>query len=423
MKKVKTYHLILFIVITACLELEENSAPKVTTHEIINITDSTAECGGSISSDGGSDIKAKGVCWDTISNPTLENTFTNEGEGKNPFASYLKNLKPKTTYYVRAYATNTLETGYGDVVHFTTLGSKPKITISSTIDFSYYFAKCKSTLLSDGGFPIKQMGICWNTKGEPTLADSVILTSLSDNNFESEIVNLESNTTYYIRSFATNDLGTSYSSTISFTTKSPGVLVDIDGNTYRTIEVNGQTWTMDNLRVKHYVNGDSIPLVEDDSDWKKVKSGAICYYNNAISYVDSYGILYNFYSIEDTRGLCPAGWHVPIDSEWNNLIDFLGGENLAGGKMKCTKTEPQTEPKWNLPNTDATNESGFSGLPGGYRDYVGNFQYINQWGFWWYGNEKNPAQGTYQILRYDIGTSYNASTLKSYGMSVRCVKD
>jgi uncharacterized protein (TIGR02145 family) len=131
-----------------------------------------------------------------------------------------------------------------------------------------------------------------------------------------------------------------------------------------------------NLEVTNYRNGDIIPYVSDPTAWAGLTTGAWCYYKNDLK--SGYGKLYNWYAVNDIRGLAPAGWHVPTDAEWTTLTTFLGGVSVAGGKMKTTGTK-----SWKTPNTAATNSSGFSGLPGGYCSNAGTFFNVDYFGYWW----------------------------------------
>jgi len=147
-----------------------------------------------------------------------------------------------------------------------------------------------------------------------------------------------------------------------------GAVTDIEGNVYLTIKIGDQLWMAENLKVSRYRNGDNIPNVPDTSEWVNLTTGAWVYYNNDSSNDETYGKLYNWYAVDDNRGLCPTGWHVPSEEEWTTLTIFLIGRNV-GGTMKSTTG-------WNSPNTGATNESGFSGLPGGNRNSDGDFNNI-----------------------------------------------
>ncbi|MCX6303889.1 MAG: fibrobacter succinogenes major paralogous domain-containing protein [Bacteroidetes bacterium] len=139
-------------------------------------------------------------------------------------------------------------------------------------------------------------------------------------------------------------------------------VTDVDGNVYHTVKIGTQTWMLENLKTTKYRNGNPIPNVTDPAGWYNLTTGAYCNYNNDQSNATTYGRLYNWYAATDTRNICPTGWHIPTDAEWTILTDFLGGESVAGGKMKESGTA-----HWISPNTGATNSSGFTALPGGFR--------------------------------------------------------
>ena len=397
--------------------------PAITTVEIINISFYYADCKCNLTANGGFPILNKGICWSTNQNPTINDSITTSSSSASVFTSRLSNLSTGKTYYVRAFATNEIGTGYGNEIQFTTLGSLPTILTLETSDISYFFAKCKSNLVSNGGLTILSKGVCWSKNQNPTIDDFKTVESSNLGVFTSNLNGLEANTTYYVRAYASNEIGTNYGSTISFTTKSPETIQDFDGNVYNAIQIGAQIWTTENLRTTHYSNGDEIPLITDNTEWKNLNTGALSYYDNSNLNAPLYGALYNWFAVEDSRNLCPTGWHVPTDVEWDALYNAYGGLQLIGGKMKSTITEPNPEPSWSVPNNTATNEIGFSGFPGGYRDHLGKYDGKRLIGFWWYGNSYNPDQSSYLLLRNNSGVAETAHLKKTYGLSVRCVKD
>lgn len=203
----------------------------------------------------------------------------------------------------------------------------------------------------------------------------------------------------------------------------PETVSDVDGNIYQIREIGQQSWLTDNLKVTHYRNGDEIPNITGDTPWSGLSTGAYCWYSNDISWKDSYGALYNWFAVVDSRELCPAGWHIPSNSEWITLTNHLLGTNVAGGKMKMTRTEPNAHPRWDSPNTGATNESGFSGLPGGHRDSYGTSSQIGRYGDFWSSTTESPANAYVRTLSYSTGGVGEGSYDKNDGYSVRCVKD
>ncbi len=200
-------------------------------------------------------------------------------------------------------------------------------------------------------------------------------------------------------------------------------LWDIDSITFvrrncQEIQIGSQLWTCKNLNVHHYRNDDIIPEVRDSAEWANLTTGAWCYYNNDSALGAIYGKLYNWYAVNDPRGLAPEGWHVPTDAEWTTLTTYLGGDSISGGKMKETGTS-----HWQSPNAGATNESGFTALPGGALNYDGVFDLIDGYGFWWSSTETRATNAWSRALSYgstDIGRGDNH---KGCGFSVRCIKD
>lgn len=180
-----------------------------------------------------------------------------------------------------------------------------------------------------------------------------------------------------------------------------------------------QSWMTKNLDVVTYRNGDSIPLVTNNTAWAALTTGAWCYYNNdSATYAAIYGKLYNWYAVNDPRGLAPEGWHVPTDFEWTTLENCLGGSSVAGGAMKEIGTT-----HWTTPNTEATNISGFTGLPGSYRSNNGTFGAIGITGIWWSSTEFITAFAWDRILGYNNGLILRSNDNKRYGFSVRCIRD
>jgi len=198
-----------------------------------------------------------------------------------------------------------------------------------------------------------------------------------------------------------------------------GIIIDIDGNVYSTVSIGTQTWMKENLKVTHYADRTAIPLVTDDAKWADLTTGAYSWYNNnETTYKATYGALYNYYSVSTGR-LCPTGWHVPSDEEWTTLIDYLGGFTVVGGKLKETDTI-----HWQSPNTGATNETGFTALPGGYRGWLdGSFGDIGNYGFWWSSTEYYTNSAWNRHMYYNdsiVSRYYNNNKI---GFSVRCLRD
>jgi uncharacterized protein (TIGR02145 family) len=203
-----------------------------------------------------------------------------------------------------------------------------------------------------------------------------------------------------------------------------GSMTDQEGNIYKTIVIGTQEWMAENLNTSIYRNGDAIPTNLENTTWQDATDGALAYTSNDEGYACPYGKLYNWYSCVDARQLCPMGWHVPTDAEWSVLTTYLGGEGVAGGKMKTTGTIQAATGLFNSPNTGATNSSGFSGAPGGYRDNNGEYSNIGSTGFWWSSSEDYTDVAWSRLLDYTDGVDANRySYFKQFGFSVRCLRD
>jgi uncharacterized protein (TIGR02145 family) len=193
---------------------------------------------------------------------------------------------------------------------------------------------------------------------------------------------------------------------------------DIDGNVYHTVTIGTQVWMVENLKVTKYRNGKPIPNVTDMSVWMNLKTGAYCDYKNAATNSPTYGRLYNWYAITDSSNIAPTGWHVPTDAEWTKLVKFLGGDNVAGGKLKAIGLT-----QWSDPNTGASNIKGFTALPGGYRSPEGVFNFLHYYSFWWSSTEASPIKACFRSLDYSNANVVSTIDDKLYGLSVRCIKD
>ena len=204
---------------------------------------------------------------------------------------------------------------------------------------------------------------------------------------------------------------------------------DVDGNVYKTVTIGTQVWMVENLKVTKYNDGTAIPNVTDGLAWRNLSSGAYCNYDNTEINATNYGRLYNFYAV-NTGKLAPKGWHVPSYDEWSTLKAFLGGEGVAGGKLKATGSS------WASPNAGATNEIGFTGLPGGDRSGGGGFgsdgghYRIGQFGIWWSSTGVSTGGAAwFSILSYDDSSlfienyEYGYGDNWRFGKSVRCIKD
>ena len=185
-----------------------------------------------------------------------------------------------------------------------------------------------------------------------------------------------------------------------------------------TIVIGTQQWMSKNLDVAFYLNGDPIPQVTDPTAWAALATGACCYYNNDSTLGNKYGKLYNWYAVNDPRGLAPQGWHIPSDAEWTALETSLGGSSVAGGKMKEAGTL-----NWGSPNTGGNNNSGWAGLPGGGRGTDGSFGSIVSYGYWWSATESSATAAVCRRLGYGGDNIVKDGQYNRSGFSVRCLRN
>ena len=321
----------------------------------------------------------------------------------------------------------------GSWIRLATACIEPTVTTTAVTAIAQNTATSGGNVTSDGGATVTARGVCWGTSANPTIDSSKTTNGTGTSSFTSSLTGLAENTTYYLRAYATNSSGTSYGNEISFKTLANaggiifnpdltyGTMTDIEGNEYKTIAIGTQTWMAENLKTTKYRNGDPIPNVIDNAAWAALATGAFCWYNNdAATYKATYGALYNWYAVADIRNIAPTGWHVPTNAEWTTLTDYLGGEGIAGGKLKESGSS-----HWYSPNYGATNITGFTALPGGYRyDSVGIFYYVEYNVHWWTSTARNASFAWYRALYYNGSNVDRYSDFhEPYGFSVRCVRD
>jgi uncharacterized protein (TIGR02145 family) len=298
----------------------------------------------------------------------------------------------------------------------------PKVIIESVESTSMTSATVKAKITSEGKSAVTKAGVAWGLNPNPTVFDNdKIASGFGSGAFTVEIDGLSEGVTYYTRSYAVNSAGTAYSEqrqmfAKAFTSNGAGV-TDIDGNSYNTIILgNGQEWMKENLKTSKYRNGDNIPTDLPDSEWSSTSEGAYSIFGNDIANNTLYGKLYNWQAVNDSRGLCPTGWHVPTDGDWNKLEEFVGA-NGAGGKLKAVSE------LWNPPNTGAINIANFSALPGGQRASGGGFFSLNTNALFWTASENSAFNAWSRIITYQSDELRRQPMNKRGGYSVRCIKD
>ena len=415
--------IILFVIssllVSSC---KKANLPSVTTATVTRIEQTNAYGGGQINNDGGAHISKMGVCWSTAPDPTISDNKTSDSTTVGLFTSHLTGLTPSTVYYVKAYATNSEGTAYGDEVSFTTDDvAAPTLTTTGLKSVSLTSAAGGGDITNDGGIAITARGVCWNTTGSPTTDDNHSSDGPGKGIFYSTLTGLTINTTYFVRAYATNSLGTSYGDELEFTQMEP--VLDNDGNAYSVVSVGTQVWMGENLKTTTFNDGTPIPKVATGSEWAVISTPAYCWYNNSEpTYKQTYGALYNWHAV-NTGKLCPAGWHVPAAEEYMTMVIFLGGDQIAGGRLKEAGTS-----HWAAPNLGATNGSGFTALPGGGRYNIysqgGSFSDLGYYGFFW---SSTATTGTSSAFSFDMAYNLNKVVKSEYsltdGGSVRCLKD
>jgi len=312
----------------------------------------------------------------------------------------------------------------------------PEIVLptSTTYDIEYVTPRsafCSGAVSSRGNSVLLEKGICCDDEPLPDTLDIRIAaypysveTYLTG--YTVLIKDLVPNTTYYARSYVISRDGTVYGNELSFTTPADlsgveGTLTDIDGNTYRTISIGTQVWTAENLKTTKFNDGTEIEELTDGNLWYFRCTPAYCWYDNdEEKYRDLYGALYNFY-VGQTGKVCPEGWHVPTDDDWTLLESYLGGADVAGIRLKEAGFE-----HWNGPYENsfhiATNESGFTGLPGGCRTPDGAFAKVGTDNFFW-SSTGNRTGAWYRVQSLYGDFNFRGCLSIGYGGSLRCVKD
>jgi uncharacterized protein (TIGR02145 family) len=313
-----------------------------------------------------------------------------------------------------------------------TLILSPVVITTQVNDILYATATSGGTVTDDGGDPNVLRGVCWSPDSAPTIENSRTADGTGTGEFFSSIEGLKFGSSYHLRAYATNSSGTSYGSELKFTTKTAGVMfnpgltygtvMDVEGKSYKTIPIGIQVWMAENLKTSKFNDGTAIPLITGNAQWTDLLTPAYCWFdNNDTLYQNIYGAYYNWFAV-NTGNLCPVGWHIPSDSEWQLLVDYLGGSSIAGSKIKETGTN-----NWVHSNSDATNASGFTALPSGQRGSLdGTFSGQGIYGGWWSATELNASPLSAAWSRWihaDTTVVARSEIFKKDGFNVRCVKD
>ena len=405
---------LLLILVIGCKKEEETVFPDVTTKSVIVSKTDYADCGGIIGTNGTVEIISRGVIWGNDPNLIIGTHigYTLDGEGPGEYNSIIKFLEFNIVYYVRAYAETSSKIIYGNILEFGLWRGPSVHTTGASL------VKGKSAILNGYITPNNSATIVSIQVGTDTNYYQKIpfneepISGYGLYKLSYEIKDLEPNSVYHYRVIAENAISTAYGRDTLFKTKE--VFEDFDHNSYPIVNIGTQAWMLENLKAVHYSNGDPIPNTPGSS--AGLTAGNYWEYNNNSQFVLVYGRLYNYYAVVDGRNLCPTGWHMPTLAEVNALKSFLG-EATGGNKLKESGAI-----HWDLPNTDATNESEFTALPGGYRNSEGIYASVKQKGYWLTSTESSSTNVNILSLSYSDPKITISSSNKTYGYSVRCIK-
>ena len=431
-----------------------SSSPTLIIDSISNTTESQSTVYCSIVNAAGSLITSRGVCINQQGQPGVQDQHKTSGQGMGSFIIDFENLSSNTTYYIRAFANNAAGIGYSPEVSFTTLSGNANIVLLPAKNISNTSATVDCKIINNGGSATTASGICYNTLGNPTLSDSIVYNTSGQATFTLSLDSLKPATIYYCRAFATNASNTSFSNEIHFSHRSPECpgepkIRDIDGNVYDAVHFGNQCWMDQNLRTSHYPSGQAIPYIDNKNDWEaldiNITEDAFCWPVFDSTNAKTYGAFYSWAAAmgdsavssnsnpSGVQGVCPDGWHLPSDSEWQELELFLGMPQTELSNLSWRGT--QTAPKFAGDSTLWYNNllelssqfdaSGFRALPAGYQSYLSIYPSFHRYSYFWTATEYvNYAPSAYnRVFEYNKLGLFRGAIRVDVGLSVRCTKD
>jgi uncharacterized protein (TIGR02145 family) len=419
--------------VVAILEAAKNQPPSVQTYVATEIGAMLARMNGEVTEDGRKTLDAWGFKFGTDSTLTdsILVPFDSIPFGTGHYGDFLdtsavdtgafyltkRDLSPSTTYYFSAWGENEVGIAHGDTLSFVTeLG----VTTEDAADVT----DSTGTILASFDFGDVQptsVGLKWSANADLSAATDSVIALGADSTIAWSLSGLTLDSTYHYVAYGTNVTGTTFGDTLVFVASGDPCAgeesVTYNSHEYPLVVIGDQCWFAENLRTATYANGDPIPGDLTNAEWESTINGAQAIYDNSPTNLENYGRLYNWYAVDDSRGLCPSGWHVPTDGEWTDLTGYLGDYSVAGTAMKSSSED---SPSW-----DGTNTSGFSALPGGTRlDYNGDFDNEGFYGYWWSSSPSGTSLAWYRYLLSDFGNvNRNASSQFRLGFSVRCGRD
>ena len=420
--------LVIATLFTQCVKKDDNTKIPIA---ILYISPTTGTLttvftfDGSASHDGSSSTAGLMYRWDANSDGNWDIDWTTESIIEVTFNA-------PGSYEVIMEVKNAEENSATDSKHITVTNSGggilPTVSTTSVTNIAQNTATCGGNVTDQGTSSVTARGVCWSTSSNPTTSDSHTTDGSGTGTFTSNITGLTAATSYYVRAYATNSSGTAYGNQQSFITSGggssgvpcPGIpIVSYEGQTYNTVLIGSQCWLKENLNV-----GTMINISQDATNNGIIEK--YCYENNPANCA-VYGGTYQWqemmqYSLTSgVQGICPTGWHLPSVDEWTTLTTFLGGESIAGGKLKEAGFT-----HWLSPNTGATNSSGFTALPGGVRNVYGESRYLGASATFWSSTVQSAGTDIYAIMRgaSHVTEGFSGGTQGAKeGYAVRCVKD
>lgn len=408
------------------LHFRTRGVPSVKTMDTLYIDPSSIILSADVIDAGGGELTSRGVCWNTIGEPTIDlDSYSSliNATNDHEYTCQITGLAPSTYYYMRAFATNQYGIGYGEDMLVLTYSGIPELSGTEITQVQATTVECGGNVTSDGKSDILEKGVCWNTTGNPVISnDKVTALDNEIGSFSVSVTGLVHNTTYYFRTYATTIFGTGYGDEGMITTLSCNTFTDGDGGTdpdlgaFGSIIICDQEWMSESINRGFRIDDKNGP---DDNNLVE----KYCY-GNEESNCEIYGGLYQwnemmqYSTIEGDSGVCPSGYHVPTDSEWQHLVDNLGGADMAGIKLKESGTY-----HWQYPN-DADNKSKFTALPGGYLTVDGDFVSINKGVCYWTSTDNGSADNAfYRVLFYNSSQVLRTFGSKSTACYVRCIRN
>ncbi len=406
---------------------ETTTVPSVLTSSASSINHSSATVGGEFTADGGEAVTEVGIYWSNESMTGGGGARLVIENDESTFATTLTELSAFTTYYYKAFALNAAGESLGEELSFTTTGTATVNTLP-VVSIRYTQVLIGGEVTDDGGYPLSETGFYWGYSPDPVNTGTRISIGSQLGSFSHTMTDVNPVSTIHIIAFAVTSAGESVGEEVLFELEAPAVgsFVDSrDGEEYGTVTIGDQVWMSENLKATLFNDGTVIPHFDDPAEWSANSGPAYSWYNNDENESER-GALYNWYTL-DTKKLCPSGWHVPDEPEWQELEVYLGmdaevsrtddfrGTN-EGGMLKSTTL-------WENPNTGATDELGFSAIPTGRKGEDGLFLYRNQMTLF-LTSGLGPGNVPYRrYFSYEEGRISRSTVRKGYAYPVRCVKD